>query len=97
MSAIRDEPKCTGGPGVEIADDGLRKGRPMTHKQARKHLAKMLKSITQGSILHLLAEVFQHEAEQARLANDATLYEQLRLVEHTLFVVGLGLDAAWPR
>jgi hypothetical protein len=68
----------------------------MTEKQAKRHLSEMLRSFTVGSVLHLLADLHRDAAEQARKADDAMTYRRCRLVEHALFVVGLGIDAASP-
>lgn len=57
----------------------------------------MLGSFTQGSVLHLLGEVFEEMAEEARASGDVTRIEQYRIVAATLFTVGLGIDAACPR
>jgi hypothetical protein len=69
----------------------------MTEPEARRHLRDMLESFTPGSILHLLSELFAESAEQARQQGDEGTEEQHRHVEATLFVVGLGIDAACPR
>lgn len=68
----------------------------MTEEQAKQHLTEMLDRFTVGSILHLLADVQKDSAEQARLADDALAFDQAKMVEHTLFVVGIGIDAAQP-
>lgn len=65
----------------------------MTEKQAKKQLAKMLDSFTPGSVLHLLADVRRDEAEDAAKEGDVARFEQCKLVEHTLVVVGAGVDA----
>jgi hypothetical protein len=69
----------------------------MREEQAKKQLAKMLRWFTPGSVLSLLAELYRDFAEEARQENDATKFRQCRLVESTLIVVGMGLDAACPR
>ncbi len=69
----------------------------MKAKKAKKELRLMLESLTQGSILPLLSEVFEELAEVARKDGDETRVEQCRMVAVTLFVVGLGIDAACPR
>ena len=69
----------------------------MTDVAAKRQLGRMLKHFSQGSILHLLGEVFEEDAEEARQAGDETRHEQCRSVAATLFVVGLGIDAACPR
>lgn len=68
----------------------------MTEKQAKRQLEEMLKSYTAGSVLHLLGEIDREAAEQARQGDDSTAYQQAKSVEQTLFVLGLGVDAACP-
>lgn len=68
----------------------------MTEAEAKQHLTEMLNRFTLGSILHLLADLQRDAAEAARLADDALAFERAKTVEHTLFVVGLGIDAAMP-
>lgn len=68
----------------------------MTEAEAKTHLAQMLDSFTTGSILHLLADLHRDAADEARQNDDAIAFEQARLVEHTLVVVGMGIDAARP-
>ncbi len=69
----------------------------MTDVVAKRQLQRMLWSFTQGSILHLLAEVFEQRAAKASDEGDETRAEQYRAVAATLFTVGLGIDAACPR
>ena len=68
----------------------------MSEEEAKQHLTEMLEQFTLGSVLHLLADVQRYAAEQARLADDAIAFEQAKMVEHTLIVVGMGIDAAMP-
>lgn len=68
----------------------------MTEQQAKQRLIEMLDRFTTGSILHLLADVQRDAAEKARLADDAIAFEQAKLVEHTLVVIGMGIDQAQP-
>jgi hypothetical protein len=68
----------------------------MTERQAKQQLIEMLDRFTVGSILHLLADVQRETAERARLVDDAIAFEQAKLVEHTLVVVGMGIDQARP-
>jgi hypothetical protein len=68
----------------------------MTENQARKLLAKLLRRLTPGSVLHLLADLYAEHADQACRQGDSVLYDRCRLVQHTLIVVGMGLDAAMP-
>jgi hypothetical protein len=69
----------------------------MTDQTARRQLKRMLKSFTQGSIMHLLGEIFEEMSELARLDGDDVRREQCDSVAKTLFVTGLGIDAAYPR
>lgn len=69
----------------------------MTAETANQRLKGMLKSFTGGSILHLLGEVFEEMAEQARQDGEETRADQCRTVAATLFAVGLGIDSACPR
>lgn len=69
----------------------------MTEEKAKKQLRKMLDSFTAGTVLHLLGELFRDDAEEARQSGDSTAERQSRNVEATLFVVGIGIDAARPR
>ena len=66
----------------------------MTEAQAKKQLREMLRSLTPGSLLHLLSELF---TETARQSSDETLQKQAQEVAANLFVVGLGVDAVCPR
>lgn len=69
----------------------------MTEERAKKQLRRMLDAFTAGTVLHLLGEVFREDAEEARRAGDDLAAGQCRNVGATLFVVGLGIDAARPR
>lgn len=68
----------------------------MNEVEAKDRLADVLDSFTVGSILHLLAEIWAKHAEDALIRGKVQLSEQCRLVEHTLIVVGMGIDAAMP-
>ena len=69
----------------------------MIEKQARTQLRRMLGTLTAGSVLHLLAELFAEQADAARRDADELNAERCDRVESALFVVGLGIDAACPR
>jgi hypothetical protein len=69
----------------------------MKPEAARNQIKRMLRSFTAGSVLHLLGEVMDQSAEEARAGGDETRAEQCRTVAATLFTVGLGVDAACPR
>ena len=68
----------------------------MSERQAKVKLTMLLRQFTPGSILHLLADLHGDLADEARQQDDAVAYEQCRLVQHTLIVVGTGVDAARP-
>lgn len=69
----------------------------MSESDAKVQLREMLASLTAGSVLHLLAEVFREDAEVARREGDDPAADECENIEATLFVVGLGIDAARPR
>ena len=69
----------------------------MTEAQAKKQLRAMLRSLTPGSILHVLSHLFSDSAKRFRSRGDVVAEKQTREVAATLFVVGLGVDAACPR
>lgn len=66
----------------------------MTESKAKEYLRAMLASFTAGTVLHMLAEVIRVDAREA---GDDLAVERGVAVEATLFVVGLGIDAALPR
>ena len=69
----------------------------MTETQAKRQMTLILATLTAGSVLHLLAELFAEQAEAARRTGDALAAERCGNVAATLFVVGIGIDAACPR
>lgn len=69
----------------------------MTEEQAKEHLRSMLVSFTPGSVLHLLGDLCEEFAEDARRGGDEERQDQYRLAGHALLVVGMGIDAALPR
>jgi hypothetical protein len=69
----------------------------MTGAQAKKQLHLMLLSLTPGSVLYLLSELFAKSARCAGRRGDKTFQKQAQEVAATLFVVGLGVDAVCPR
>jgi len=66
-------------------------------KEAKKALRRMLRTFTVGSILHLLADFYREDAQEASRAEDALAFERCQNLYCTLYVVGLGVDAASPR
>ena len=68
----------------------------MTEQEAKQHLTTILESFTPGSVLHLLAEVIAGQAEEDRTSDTDQRLQQRKEVEHTLIVVGMGIDAALP-
>jgi hypothetical protein len=69
----------------------------VTEKRAKKQLRRMLDCFTAGTVLHFLADLCRDDAEEARRAGDDLAAGQCQRVEATLFVVGMGIDAARPR
>lgn len=65
----------------------------MTSDDVRAGLRAMRETHSVGSILSLLAEVVQAEAEAEFVAGDLAAEEQSRLCVSALYAVGLGLDA----
>lgn len=68
----------------------------MSDKLTKLQLIELLDRYTAGSILHLLAEIYEQSAKEAEEAGDAAAYQRCKLLEHTLFVMGLGVDSANP-
>ena len=68
----------------------------MTDDQARERLDELLEQYTLGSVLHLLAESCRESAEDAQQDSNESACDQFHVIEHTLFVMGLGIDAANP-
>ena len=68
----------------------------MTESQAKRQLRRMLTSLTAGSLLHLIADLFRESADHLK-RRDQRARDKLRDVAATLFVVGLGVDAVCPR
>lgn len=69
----------------------------MKEAEAKQQLSEMLEHFTVGSILHLLSDLHRKEADEAKQSDDAKEYRRAKLIQHTLFVVGIGIDAASPR
>lgn len=69
----------------------------MTEAQAKNLLRQMLRSMTPGSVLHLLSELFVQSAKRFQRRHHKKAQKQTEDVAATLFVVGLGIDAARPR
>lgn len=68
----------------------------MDEQHAKRLLRRIMNSFTTGSVLHLVADLHRTAAEEARQSDDAVAYDRHRSVERTLWVVGLGVDAACP-
>ena len=62
----------------------------MTEAEAKRRLREMLRSMTAGSVLHLLSELFAESAGRARRTADDAAEKQAREAAAALFVV-----AAW--
>jgi hypothetical protein len=69
----------------------------MTEAEAKRQLRQMPRSMTAGSVLHLLAELSADSARRAQRKGNETMQKQAEEVASALFVVGLGVDAVWPR
>lgn len=69
----------------------------MKPETAKRQLRTMLGSLTQGSVLYLLGEVFEEMSGEAAQTGDEVRQDQCLSLAATLFVVGLGIDAACPR
>jgi hypothetical protein len=69
----------------------------VTEKRAKKQLRRMLDDFTAGTLLHFLADLVHEDGKEARRAGDDLAVGQCQRVEATLFVVGIGIDAARPR
>ena len=63
---------------------------------AKNQLADLLDRYTTGSVLHLLADLHRASAQDALAIGNETSCDQLRHIEHTLIVVGMGIDAVDP-
>jgi hypothetical protein len=68
----------------------------LTEAQMKVQLRRMLGSLTAGSLLHLLADLFRESADQPR-RRDKRARNEFRDVAATLFVMGLGVDGVCPR
>ena len=66
----------------------------MSDNLAKVQLIELLDRYTTGSVLHLLSEIYQQAAKEAEEAGDVAAYERYKMLENTLFVVGLGVDSA---
>jgi hypothetical protein len=69
----------------------------MTDTQARNGLRRMLRTLTAGSLLHLLAELYRDSAERTATKADAGFQRRAQETAATLFVVGIGIGAVCPR
>ena len=68
----------------------------MTESQIKTQLKAMMVARTPGTVLHLLGEIFRERADAAQRGNDPGAHERAKNVESALFVVGMGVDAAYP-
>ena len=68
----------------------------MTDAEAKKHLRAILGAYTHGSILHLMADFLRDADERARRDGDDAKHQRFAEVAATLYVVGIGIDAACP-
>ena len=65
----------------------------MSSDEVREWLRTMRKTHSVGSILGLLAEVVNDEADVEFVAGDFEAEDQSRIVQGTLYSVSLGVDA----
>lgn len=68
----------------------------MTEKEAQRELKKMLKTLTLGGLLHLIADIYRSEGQIAQKKGDELRHEQCQKIQSTLVVVGAGCDATLP-
>jgi hypothetical protein len=68
----------------------------MSDDEAKRVLRAVLASYPGGSVLHLLSEMIEEDAQVARRDGDDGRAEQLAHAACTLFVLGLGLHALLP-
>lgn len=65
----------------------------MTSDDVREHLRTMRRTHTVGSILSLLAEVVEAEADAEFVAGEFAAEGRSRVVLGTLYAVGVGVDS----
>lgn len=68
----------------------------MSEQQAKEQLSRMLERFSTGSVLHLMSEVLREAAEKSSDDIPGHARESFRDALGALFVMGLGLDSAWP-
>jgi len=68
----------------------------MTEQEVKAQFTDLLQRYTTGSVLHILSDLYRQAAEDTQATQDLAGYEQCKVVEHALFVLGLGIDAAHP-
>ena len=69
----------------------------MTELEAKRQLRQMLRILSPGSILHLLGEAYRRNSEAAGLGNDPVAQGKCDVMDHVLFCLGVGIDAALPQ
>lgn len=69
----------------------------MTEQQIKTQLRKFLDTLTPGSLLSIMAELYHQDAEWARRDGDERAVEKCRMAEAALVVFGHGLDAILAR
>lgn len=68
----------------------------MSEQEAKRQLQRMLRSLTIGSVCHLLAEAHRKNVEDAGQADDPVTMGRCDIADHVLFCLGVGLDSALP-
>ncbi len=66
----------------------------MSEREAKRQLQRMLRSLTIGSCIHLLAEAYRMNVVSAGLSHDHVSLGRCDVVDHVCFCVGVGLDSA---
>ena len=69
----------------------------MKPEKAKRQLERMVLSLTPGSVLMLLGEVFREMGREARDGGSEVIADNYEIAEASLTVLGLGLDALLPK
>jgi hypothetical protein len=69
----------------------------MKPEKAKRQLERMVLSLTPGSVLMLLGEVFREMGREAREGGSEVIADNYEIAEASLTVLGLGLDALLPK
>jgi hypothetical protein len=69
----------------------------MKPEKAKRQLERMVLSLTPGSVLMLLGEVFREMGREARDGGSEVIADNYEIADASLTVLGLGLDALLPK